>query len=81
MGRNAIALAAALPDDTRVTCVELIQAATDLLGEYATQHHVSEKIIVVNEDFEKVSFRKTNSTLCLVLARWSIVPVRTVSSL
>lgn len=65
VGRNAIALAKALPADARVVCVELIEAATDLLREYAVQHDVTEKIIVVNEDFEKVSFPESEFNLVL----------------
>jgi cyclopropane fatty-acyl-phospholipid synthase-like methyltransferase len=65
VGRNAIALAKALPQDSRVTCVELISVATDLLRKYAAEHQVEEKIVVVNEDFETVSFPENQFNLVL----------------
>ena len=65
VGRNAIALAEALPADARVTCVELIPTAAKLMSEYAEQRGVSEKIVVVNEDFENVSFPEGEFNLVL----------------
>jgi ubiquinone/menaquinone biosynthesis C-methylase UbiE len=65
VGRNAIALAEALPPDTRITCVELIQTASELTKQYAEQRNVSEKIIVVNKDFEAVTFPENEFNLVL----------------
>lgn len=65
VGRNAIVLAKALPADSKVTCVELISVATDLLRKYAVEHGVEEKVIVVNEDFETVSFPEKQFNLVL----------------
>jgi len=55
VGRNAIPMAKALPDDAQVTCIELVPSAAALLQEYANQHGVGKKIVVINDDFENVS--------------------------
>lgn len=65
VGRNAIALAKALPADARITCVELIPVAADLLRKYAVEHEVDNKIVVVNEDFESVLFQADQFDLVL----------------
>lgn len=65
VGRNAIALAKALPSDTKVTCVELLTEATELLRQYAIEHHVEDKVVIVNQDFESVSFSASEFDLML----------------
>jgi len=65
VGRNAIALAEALREDARITAVELIQTATDLMSEYAKERGVSEKLNVVNQDFESVTFPEEEFDLVL----------------
>jgi cyclopropane fatty-acyl-phospholipid synthase-like methyltransferase len=65
VGRNAIPLAEALPKNARITCVELIEKAASLMSTYAQERGVGEKIIVVNDDFEKVSFPEHTFDLVL----------------
>lgn len=65
VGRNAIALAEALPGDARIDAVELIETATDLMSEYARQRGVTDKVVVINEDFETVSFPNEEFDLVL----------------
>ncbi len=65
VGRNAIALAEALPEGSRISAVELIQTATDLMSEYAKERGISEKIQVINQDFESVSFPEEEFDLVL----------------
>ncbi len=65
VGRNAIALAEALREDARISAVELIQTATDLMSEYAKERGVSEKLNVINQDFESVSFPEEEFDLVL----------------
>jgi tellurite methyltransferase len=56
VGRNAIPLAQALPAGSVVTCVELLSSASQQLRDYAQQHGVSDKIVVVAQDYETISF-------------------------
>ncbi len=65
VGRNAIPIAKALSSGSQVVCVELITSATDQLKRYAREHQVADRITVVNDDFEKVSFSPAQFDLVL----------------
>lgn len=65
VGRNAIVMAKELPADARVTCIELIPEATDLLRKYAVEHGVAEKVVVINDDFENVTLPESEFHLVL----------------
>lgn len=56
VGRNAIPLAKALAANSMVTCVELLPSAAEQLRTYADTHGVADKIVVIGQDYETVSF-------------------------